>query len=99
MFRMLLEKFKQDSPGFVRSALDGKDPGEVQVRLIERGRNPDALFETGDCFVPPPRAQVKHAKIIQSLGIRRTKLQRSLQILVGTIAVVQLSKDHPQAVV
>ena len=93
---MLLEKRKENGTSLVGRALDGIDPREIQIRLIECRRHADAFFETGDRFVPPLRAQVKYSQIVQRFGISGTKLQRLLQILVGTIAVVDLRKDHAQ---
>jgi|HubBroStandDraft_6_1064221.scaffolds.fasta_scaffold203145_2 hypothetical protein len=43
--------------------------------------------------------QIKHAEVVQCFGIAGTKLQSFQQILVGAIGVVELRKDHPQAVV
>ena len=99
MFRMLLKQLEQHAPRLVRRALQRINPGQVHVRLIEGGRHPDALFETGHRLIPPPGAQVEHAKVVQGFGITGTRLQRPLQILVGPISVVELREDHPQAVV
>src|SRR2546422_5884454 len=96
---MLFEKFLKNCTSLARLTFQRIDPGKVQVRLIESGRHPNALFETCDRFIPLPGAQVKYTEIVQGFRIAGTKLQRSLQILVGTLRVVELRKDHPQAVV
>ena len=53
------------------------------------------FFETGDRFVTPTGAQIKYTERVQRLGICGAKLQRLLQILVSTIAIVQLPKTIP----
>ena len=99
MPRMLLQQIEQHASRLVWRALQRVHPGQVHVRLIEGGRNPDALFEAGHRFIPPSGAQVKHAEVVQRFGIARTRLQRSLQIFISPVIVVELREDHPQAVV
>src|SRR2546422_4433909 len=99
VIRMLFEELEEHGARFARLAFQRIDSGEVQVRLIKGGRHPDALFEACDRFIPPPGAQVKYTEVVQRFRITGTKLQGPLQILVGAISVVELRKDHSQAVV
>src|SRR5277367_3474829 len=96
---MLFEKFKEDGASLIGSAFQGVDPREIQIGLIKGGRDADALFETCDRLIPPLRAQVKHSEVVQGFGLPWPQLQSSLQILVRTIAVVELRKDHTQTVI
>ncbi len=96
---MLLEQFEQHCTRFVATSLQPVHASQVQVRLIEGWRNPNALFETGHCLIPPLRPQIEHAQVIQCFGVYGADAQRLLQILVGTIAVVDLRENHAQAVI
>jgi hypothetical protein len=51
VIRMLLQKFEQNGPSFLRRAFDSIDSGQVQIRLVKGGRESDALFEARDCLV------------------------------------------------
>jgi hypothetical protein len=77
---MLFEELEQDGASFARRALHAVDPGQVQIRLIENRGNADALFETGDCLIPPLSAQVKYSEVVQGLRVNGTSLQGSLKI-------------------
>jgi hypothetical protein len=94
MIWMLLEEFQQDGPSFVRRTLYAVDPGQVQIRLIECGRNPDALFETRDCFISPLGAQIEYSEVVQGFRVSGTRLQGSLQILIGMRGIIRLRKDQ-----
>ena len=96
---MLLQQIKQHASRFVWRTLHRVNPSQVQVRLIERRRHPDALFKAGHGFIPPSGAQVEHAEVVQRLWIARTSLQCPLQIFIGPVSVVELREDHSQAVV
>src|ERR1700720_3654840 len=96
---MLLKQIKQDGLRLVWRTLQSVDPSQIQVRLIESGRNPDAILEAGHCVIPPSSTQVQYAQVIQRFGIAWTRLQRSLQIFICAVIVVELRKDHPQAVI
>src|ERR1700720_1867869 len=75
MIRMLCQQFQEHLPSFVRLTLDSVYPRQVQIRLIKGRSDADALFENCNRLVPPTRAQVKYAKIVQGLRVRGTKLQ------------------------
>ena len=75
MAGMLFEQFLEDSPGFFPIALDGVDSGEIQVSLIEAGRNADALFEAAHRFVAPLSSKIQHSAIIQSFRVSGAELQ------------------------
>ena len=80
---MLLEQIEQDAASLVPRAFQRVDARQVQIRLIEGGRNADALLEARDRFIATLRDQVEHSEIVQRLGINRAGLQRPLQIFVG----------------
>ncbi len=82
-----------------RRAFQGIDPRQIQIRLVERGRDADAFFETLDRLISTLRDQVEYAQIVQCLGINRASLQRPLQMFVGFVIVAHLREYHAQAVV
>src|SRR5581483_3080765 len=91
---MLLQKSLEHGSGFVRRILEHIDASEIQIGLIERGSDTDALLKARDCLITAPGAKVKHAEIVQCLGVIGTQLQGSLQIVVSPIRVVELRVDH-----
>src|ERR1035438_5646843 len=72
---MLPHQFDENSPRLLRRALQTVHSRQVQIRLVEARRHPDALLELRNGFVPPPGSQIKHAEIVQGFGISRAKLQ------------------------
>ena len=96
---MLLKQFDQNGASLVRRTFEHIDLGEIQIRLIEAGRDSNAFFKTGDGFILPLSTQVKYSKIVQRLREYGARLQCSLQILVSMCAVIGLRKNHRQAVV
>src|ERR1039457_6599506 len=96
---MLPHQFDENSPRLLRRALQTVHSRQVQVRLVEGRRHPDALLELRNGFVPPLGSQIKHAEIVQGFGISRAKLQSPPQILVGALRIVRLRKHHRQVVV
>jgi len=67
---MLFKKCEQNATSFIRRVFKCIDPGQVQIRLIERGRNANAFFKARDGFVSLLSTQIKYPKIIQGFRIR-----------------------------
>src|ERR1700693_2445162 len=73
MIGMLLQQFKKHLAGFLPLALDSVNTREIQIRLVVLGCHPDGLFKSVNGLLRPPSTQIKHAKIVQSLGINRAQ--------------------------
>src|SRR5262249_16381550 len=99
MARMPLKKFQKDFARLLRFALQSIEPGEVQVRLIKFGRYSDRPFESPLPFLAAGRAQVKDAQVIQCFWVNGARSESLLQILISFVRIVELCKDHAEAVV
>jgi hypothetical protein len=55
---MLLEQCAQDIPSLVRATLNAIDSREVEIGLVESGRDPDALLELLNGLVAAVRAEI-----------------------------------------
>jgi hypothetical protein len=99
MLRLKTQQILQYLPGLLRVALTRVKAREVQVRLIEIRRQSDAGPKLLLCFgiVTPSRKQ--YAKIIQSLWIIRTQIDRLLQVMSRLVSLVLQRVLHDQTVV
>src|SRR5579863_7916518 len=96
---MLFQELVKNGSGFFAIAFDGIDAGQVQIRLIEARSNANAFFECSHRLVASARAQIQHPEIIERFRVVLSKLQSSLQVVVGALVVTSLREDHGQAVI
>ena len=80
---MLLEQFPQHAASLVPRALQGIDARQVQIRLIKRRSDTNALFKTRNGIVPPLRRQIKDPRLFSASGYTGRSLQSPLQIIVS----------------
>src|ERR1700719_2108130 len=73
MIGVLLQQFKKHLASFPPLALVSVDTREIQIGLIVLRLHADGVFKAVNGVLRMPRAQIKHAKIIQSLGINRAQ--------------------------
>ena len=96
---MLFEQIEQHGAGLIAIAFQAVNARQIQVRLIEAGRDADAFFELRHGIVPPAGSQIQDAEVVQRLRISGAQFQSILQILIGAVGVVRLRIDHRQAVI
>src|SRR6202030_4136105 len=74
MIGMLLQQFEKHAAGFFPLALYSVYTRKIQIGLVVLRRHSNRFFETVNGFLWSPRAQIKHAQVIQSLRINRAQL-------------------------
>jgi hypothetical protein len=75
---VLLEQFQKKRSRLLCVALNRVNASQVQVSLIERGSNPDALFKALYGLAAPLGSKIQDTAIVQSFRIGGTKLQGAL---------------------
>ena len=99
MIGMLLEKIRQDGLRLFLRAFQCINPREIQICLIERRSNPDALLETRNRFIAAFGHQIEHSQIVERFGINRAGLQCPLKMFVGILRIFRLRENHAETVV
>ncbi len=62
---MLFQKVEKNSARFRSIALEGIEPGKIQVGLIESRRNADGFLKTFLRFFPALRSQIENTEVVE----------------------------------